>query len=129
MARSRPIRRERIGRPLRDHDDAVTELAPLSDDYLAPKRRHIGTNTVKGYRYSLEPYCRWLADVGLPVTVSSHRFEQLEVNRPDFCGGSVVWRKIGPRQSAAAVPAHLTAVSAGSATNWRLIHLPITICA
>lgn len=55
MARSQPVRRARMGLPLKDHDPSVTRLAPLFDESIEKKRRKISPATEKNYRCAFEP--------------------------------------------------------------------------
>lgn len=78
MTRPQPVRRERIGRPLKDHDPETTPLAPRFDEYLWAKRRSINETTRKDYQYGFDLFARWLRGCGLPVTVASFEVARIE---------------------------------------------------
>jgi integrase/recombinase XerD len=95
MARSQPVRRARMGLPLKDHDPSVTPLAPLFDESIEKKRRKISPATEKNYRCSFDLFCRWLDLVGLPRTVSSFAVEQLEAYADYLAGRPALAGKRG----------------------------------
>ncbi len=81
MARPQPIRRQRIGKPLKEYDPDTTPLRPRFCEYLEAKRRSTTDRTRADYQYGFELYCRWLEATGRSETVSCFGVSDLEAYR------------------------------------------------
>lgn len=77
MARPQPIRRERRGLALKDHDPAATPLVPLFEEYLRAKRGKLSAKTIEDYQEPFDLFCRWLDENGLPLTLDSFDVERI----------------------------------------------------
>ena len=89
MARTQPLRRERIGLPLKDHDPTVTRLAPLFEAYLHAKRGEHGPRTRKDLRDGFGLFCRFLVGRGVAasieaIPVSAFSLEAIEAYRDEL---------------------------------------------
>jgi site-specific recombinase XerD len=84
MARSQPLRRERVGLLSKDCDPTQTHLRPLFEAYLIEKRAEQTDKSRKDLRYPFELFCRWLALHGKPLTLASLTLENIKAYRDDL---------------------------------------------
>jgi site-specific recombinase XerD len=76
--RKQPIRRERIGKPLRQHDPAKTSLDTRFEDFLDVKARVHSESGRENAEYAYQLYRRWLVESKQPVVVASFSVENIE---------------------------------------------------